>query len=76
VVIRNAPSAAITVCRMVEFGIGPALVIAVPVGFVNAAESKEKVREFDVPSIICIVTRGGTPVACINELLVMNIIQT
>jgi precorrin-8X/cobalt-precorrin-8 methylmutase len=74
VVIGNAPSAAITVCRMVEFGIRPALIIAVPVGFVNAAESKEMVRELDVPSITCIGTRGGTPVAvaCINELLVMN----
>jgi len=74
VVIGNAPSAAITVCRMVEFGIRPALIIAVPVGFVNAAESKEMVRELDIPSITCIGTRGGTPVAvaCINELLVMN----
>ncbi|HUV81723.1 MAG TPA: precorrin-8X methylmutase [archaeon] len=74
VVIGNAPSAAITVCRMVEFGIRPALIIAVPVGFVNAAESKDMIRELDVPSITCIGTRGGTPVAvaCINELLVMN----
>jgi precorrin-8X/cobalt-precorrin-8 methylmutase len=32
------------------------------------------IRELDVPSITCIGTRGGTPVAvaCINELLVMN----
>ncbi|MBE0523614.1 MAG: precorrin-8X methylmutase [Methanosarcinales archaeon] len=74
VVIGNAPSAAITLCRMVEFGIRPALIIAVPVGFVNAAGSKEMVRELDVPSITCIGTRGGTPVAvaCINELLVIN----
>ena len=74
VVIGNAPSAAITVSRMVEYGIRPALIIAVPVGFVNAAESKERVRELDVPSITCTGTRGGTPVAvaCINELIVMG----
>jgi len=74
VVIGNAPSAAITLSRMVEYGIRPALIIAVPVGFVNAAESKERVRELDVPSITCTGTRGGTPVAvaCINELIVMR----
>ena len=74
VVIGNAPSAAITLSRMVEYGIRPALIIAVPVGFVNAAESKERVRELDVPSITCTGTRGGTPVAvaCINELIVMG----
>lgn len=74
VVIGNAPSASITVCRMVASGIRPALIIAVPVGFVNAAESKEMIRQLDVPAITCLGTRGGTPVAvaCINELLVMN----
>ncbi|MBC7084795.1 MAG: precorrin-8X methylmutase [Methanomethylovorans sp.] len=71
VAIGNAPSAALAVCRMVEHGIRPALVIATPVGFVNAAESKEVVRDTDIPSITCIGTRGGTPiaVACVNELV-------
>lgn len=74
IVIGNAPSAAITVSRMVKYGIRPALIVAVPVGFVNAAESKERIREMDVPSITCTGTRGGTPVAvaCINELIVMD----
>ena len=74
VVIGNAPSAAITMSRIVEYGIRPALIIAVPVGFVNAAESKQKVRGLDIPSITCTGTRGGTPVAvaCINELIVMS----
>jgi len=73
-VVGNAPSAAITLCRIVEYGIRPALIIAVPVGFVNAARSKELIRELDVPSISCTGTRGGTPVAvaCINELIVMS----
>jgi len=74
VVIGNAPSAAITLYRMVEYGIRPAFIIAVPVGFVNAARSKELIRELDVASISCTGTRGGTPVAvaCINELIVMS----
>jgi precorrin-8X/cobalt-precorrin-8 methylmutase len=73
IVIGNAPSAALTVCRMVERGLKPALLIATPVGFVNATESKEKVRSLDVPSITCIGTRGGTPVAVavVNELIEM-----
>lgn len=73
-VIGNAPSAAITLYRMVKYGIRPALIIAVPVGFVNAVRSKELIRELDIPSISCTGTRGGTPVAvaCINELIVMS----
>jgi|SRR5665648_175843 len=73
VVIGNAPSAAITVCRLVEQGIRPALIVATPVGFVNAAESKELVRTIDIANITCIGTRGGTPVAVsvVNELVAM-----
>ncbi|MBN2110707.1 MAG: precorrin-8X methylmutase [Methanosarcinaceae archaeon] len=71
VAIGNAPSAAFAVCRMIEHGIRPAIVVGTPVGFVNAAESKEAVRNTPVPSITCVGTRGGTPmaVACINELV-------
>ncbi len=73
IVIGNAPSAALTVCDMIERGLKPALLVATPVGFVNAAESKERVRELDLPSITCIGTRGGTPVAVavVNELVEM-----
>ncbi len=75
IVIGNAPSAALTVCDMIERGLKPALFVATPVGFVNAAESKERVRELDVPSITCIGTRGGTPVAVavVNELVEMTV---
>lgn len=71
IVIGNAPSAALTVCSMIERGLKPALVVAMPVGFVNAAESKEQVRRLKVPSITCVGTRGGTPVAVavFNELV-------
>ena len=71
IVIGNAPSAALTVCDMIERGLKPALFVATPVGFVNAAESKERVRKLGVPSITCVGTRGGTPVAvaALNELV-------
>jgi precorrin-8X/cobalt-precorrin-8 methylmutase len=71
IVIGNAPSAVLTVCRMIDEGLRPSLLVATPVGFVNAAESKEKVRTLAVPSITCVGTRGGTPVAVaiINELV-------
>jgi precorrin-8X/cobalt-precorrin-8 methylmutase len=71
IVIGNAPSAALMVCGMIERDLRPALVVATPVGFVNAAKSKEIVRTFDTPSISCMGTRGGTPVAVavVNELV-------
>ncbi len=72
VVIGNAPSALLTLCQLIESGKAiPRMVIGVPVGFVNAAESKELLREMDVPSISTVGTRGGTPiaVAAINEII-------
>jgi precorrin-8X/cobalt-precorrin-8 methylmutase len=71
VVIGNAPSALLSLCRMVEEGVRPALVIGTPVGFVNARESKELLRTFAVPSISTEGTRGGTPVAvaAMNEII-------
>jgi precorrin-8X/cobalt-precorrin-8 methylmutase len=58
---------------MIERGLRSALLVATPVGFVNAAESKERVRALAVPSITCVGTRGGTPVtvAVVNELVEM-----
>jgi len=73
VVIGNAPSALLTVCRLIREGILPAVVIGTPVGFVNAAESKAALRELSVPSISNEGTRGGTPVAvaAMNEIITM-----
>lgn len=73
VVIGNAPSSLLAVCELVQQGVKPALIIGAPVGFVNAAESKEKLRTLDVPSISTEGTRGGTPVAvaAMNELIIM-----
>jgi len=72
VVIGNAPSALLTLCDLIEERAAvPGLVVGVPVGFVNAAESKRRLREMDVPSISTEGTRGGTPiaVAAINEII-------
>lgn len=74
VVIGNAPSALLTLCDLMDLGKArPSLVIGVPVGFVNAAESKERLRSTAVPSISTAGTRGGTPiaVASMNELINM-----
>ena len=71
IVIGNAPSALLTLCEMVREGTRPAVIIGTPVGFVNAAESKEVLRTMDVPSLSTEGTRGGTPVAvaAINECI-------
>lgn len=71
VVVGNAPSAALTVAAMVRNGTRPALIVATPVGFVNAAESKKVIRALNVPSITTVGTQGGTPVAVaiVNELI-------
>jgi len=68
--IGNAPSAAIELCRIAK-DYPPAFIVATPVGFVNAAESKEMVRKLDIPSITTIGTRGGSTicVAIINCLI-------
>ena len=75
VVIGNAPSALLSLCGMVGEGIRPAVIIGTPVGFINAAESKELLRRTDVPSLSTEGTRGGTPVAvaAMNECITMFI---
>lgn len=68
--IGNSPSAAIALCEVVK-RYKPTFVVATPVGFVNAAESKEMVRKLDVPSITTAGTRGGSTIcaAIINCLI-------
>jgi precorrin-8X/cobalt-precorrin-8 methylmutase len=75
VVIGNAPSALIALCGMIHDGVRPAVIIGVPVGFVNAKESKELLRTTRIPSISTEGTRGGTPVAvaAINECITLFI---
>lgn len=73
-VIGNAPTALFRVLELVKEGkINPKFVIGVPVGFVGAAESKEYLREFDIPSISTVGNKGGSNVAAsiVNALLYM-----
>lgn len=65
VAIGNAPTALMEVIRLIqEEGVRPALVIGVPVGFVQAEESKERLwRLQDQASIVCLGRKGGSPVA-------------
>ena len=75
-VIGNAPTALYRVGELIDEGkANPSLVIGVPVGFVGAAESKEYIRKFDIPSITTSGTKGGSNVAAsiVNALLYMAV---
>ena len=60
VAIGNSPAGALAVYELCKMGYKPSLIIATPVGFVNASESKELIRKLDVPSITTIGSRGGS----------------
>ena len=62
--IGNAPTALISLHEQMERGLlKPALVIGVPVGFVNVVESKELIISSDVPHIVARGRKGGSNVA-------------
>ncbi|MCD8334474.1 MAG: precorrin-8X methylmutase [Clostridiales bacterium] len=63
--IGNAPTALIRLCELVQAGemTPPALVIGVPVGFVNVVEAKELLLRTEVPSIVARGRKGGSNVA-------------
>ena len=64
VIIGNAPTALLEVIQMISEGITkPALIIGIPVGFVAAAESKEKLQTIDVPYITNAGRKGGSSCA-------------
>lgn len=72
VAIGNAPTALFEVLNLVENGIKPAVIIGIPVGFVGAAESKQKLFEqTKIPFVTVLGTKGGSPiaVAVINAVL-------
>ena len=71
-VIGNAPTALIELYRLIkEEGVKPALIVGVPVGFVNVVESKELIMEAGVPYIVARGRKGGSNIgaAIINALL-------
>ena len=65
--IGNAPTALFALADRIEAGLRPALVIAVPVGFVNVVESKERLfavcERCAVPAIAAMGRKGGSSVA-------------
>lgn len=70
--IGNAPTALIRIDELIEENkLNPALVVGVPVGFVNVVESKELFVGTKTPSIIARGRKGGSNVAAsiINALL-------
>jgi precorrin-8X/cobalt-precorrin-8 methylmutase len=63
-VFGNAPVALMELSRIiVEEGVRPALVVAMPVGFVHVVESKEELMALGVPYIALAGRRGGSPIA-------------
>ena len=73
--VGNAPTALFQIAGEIEGGLRPALVVAVPVGFVNVVESKERIvsvcRAYDVPVIAAMGRKGGSSVAAaiLNALI-------
>lgn len=62
--LGNAPVALFELNRMIiEEGIRPALVIAMPVGFVHVVESKRELMALGVPFVAVEGRRGGSPLA-------------
>lgn len=62
--VGNAPTALIRLYEMIQAGqVKPALIIGVPVGFVNVVESKELIMKTDIPCIVARGRKGGSNIA-------------
>lgn len=63
-IFGNSPIALLELNRLIlEEQIRPALVVAMPVGFVHVVESKEELMSLDIPYIVLSGRRGGSPLA-------------
>ncbi len=72
-VVGNAPTALMRLLFLAEAGrASPALVVGLPVGFVNAAESKAALAASEIPHITNAGRKGGSNVAAavINSLVI------
>ena len=72
VAVGNAPTALLRLAELMDAGkIAPALVVGVPVGFVNVVEAKEELLARRVPAIVARGRKGGSTVAAaiVNALL-------
>ncbi len=73
-VVGNAPTALLRLIQLIREGKAwPALVVGLPVGFVNAAESKAELANLQVPHITNKGRKGGSNVAAavVNCLVIM-----
>ena len=73
--VGNAPTALMRLLELAEAGRPmPALVIGLPVGFVNAAESKSALIESDLPHITNVGRKGGSNLAAsvVNALIILS----
>jgi len=74
VAIGNAPTALLRLLELLEGGAPPpALIVGLPVGFVNAAEAKEALSRTDYPHITALGRKGGSAVAAsvVNALALL-----
>lgn len=73
-VFGNTPTALFRLKELIKEGrANPKLIVAVPVGFVGAAESKENMDELNIPYIRVKGRKGGSTVAAaiVNALMYM-----
>ena len=73
-VVGNAPTALLRLIELITEGKArPALIIGLPVGFVNAAESKAALMELDYPYISNLGRKGGSNLAAsvVNALALL-----
>lgn len=78
-VTGNAPTALFRLIELVkEKKARPALIIGLPVGFVNAAEAKTALIEMDYPYISNMGRKGGSNIAAsiVNALTKLAVLQT
>lgn len=62
--VGNAPTALIRLYELMQEGrVSPALIIGVPVGFVNVVESKELILASPAPHIVARGRKGGSNIA-------------
>lgn len=74
--IGNAPTAAFELAEQVKKGKAkPALIVAVPVGYVGAAESKEAIAKLPVPYMITKGRKGSSTIAVAIFNALLNMVE-